>query len=225
MRSFRRPLLFLAKLAAGLAMLGALSSALLYTALHSNQEASSRALGSFLDNRQALRPADLIYVLGGDYLTRVPYAATLLKEGYAPRIVIPREDMGQRRDDGLFTQEHFTDASMRILAEHGVASGAVLELRTLSGVNSTSSEIQALASLVTALGNVRSVLIITSPYHCRRASYTAARMLPGDVDVQIAAAEVPTWNLQNWWLHPVGRTTVREEYLKLIYYWFRFALG
>lgn len=225
MRSLRRPLLLLAKLGLWLGALGALALGLLYAALHSNQEAPSRALGAFLDNRQPPRPADIIYVLGGDYLTRVPYAASLLQEGYGPLIVIPREDMPSPGQPGPFAQEHFTDASLRILAEHGVSRAAMMELRTPGGVSSTSSEIRALARLVAALGNVRSVLIVTSPYHCRRVSYTAARMLPGEVDVQVAAAELPRWNLQNWWLDPVGRSTVREEYLKLIYYWFRFVLG
>lgn len=179
------------------------------------------ALGSFLSIHDEIAPADIIYVLGGDYERRAPFAARLFKSSLAPRVVIPRETM----PPGATRDSHFSDVTVRLLAEAGVPENAVFMWRVDRGVSSTADEMRALALYTQTFPQTTKVVIVTSAYHTRRAQYTAERMLPSRVTVQTAGVESSPWNLQNWWLNPVGRRTVWDEYKKLLYYYPRYLFG
>jgi uncharacterized SAM-binding protein YcdF (DUF218 family) len=188
-------------------------------------EATMLAWGRFLAPREEAGRADLIYILGGDYIRRVPYAAGLFAGGAAPRIVIPREKMGGGDRSLPGAQEHFSDASERILRQAGVPAGAILQWTYQGGVTSTAEELRALEVYVETFPEVSSVIIVTSDYHTRRAGYTARRMLPGRVAVTVLGADNDGWTVENWWRHPMGRRTVHDEIVKLAYYSLRYVFG
>lgn len=172
--------------------------------------------------------SDLIYVLGGDYLVRVPFAAELYKLGYGQKVVVPFERMplaDKQLPAGDARQEHFTKASLRILQEHEVPAGDVEEWAWANGVGTTAEEIDALRGYVLAHPEVQSVVIVTSGYHMRRTHYVARRKLPWRVHIAVSGIDGPEWNANNWWLHPIGRTTVREECVKLLFYIPRYLFG
>ncbi|GAB4373099.1 MAG: hypothetical protein OHK0021_15300 [Bryobacter sp.] len=182
-------------------------------------------IGNFLWTQEEPLPADLICILGGDYLRRAPLAAQLYSEGFATKILVPREDMGWKGNQAANGQEHFSDATLRILREKGVPETALVDWKVKSGVTSTAEELRALAIYADLFPDVRRVLIISSHYHTRRISYTAGRVLPSRLDYRVLGAPVEQWSLASWWAHPVGRQTIREEYLKLFYYLPRYLFG
>ena len=180
-----------------------------------------QAAGEFLWVREELKAADVIYVLGGDYERRIPLAAQLYRRGLAPKIVIPREDMGP----DLGEREHFTDISLRLLREAGVPSSALFDWKVGSGVESTADEMKALALYVKLFPAARQIIIVTSDYHTRRALYTANRFLPAGASAQIAGASNGRWRMELWWMSAAGREAVFAEYKKLVYYVPRYFLG
>ncbi|MDL5050769.1 YdcF family protein [Oscillatoria amoena NRMC-F 0135] len=178
-----------------------------------------RLISSLLWRQDPPQPADALYVLGGDYLVRIPFAASLYKLGYAQFVILPREP------EQFYNQEHFTDASIRILKEQGVAEENIEEYQWQSGVTSTASEMEALRNYLAGRPDLRSIIIVTSGYHSGRALYTARRRLPSGLSIQVAGVDGQTWNSGNWWLDPAAKAAVLEEFRKYLYYVPRYLFG
>jgi uncharacterized SAM-binding protein YcdF (DUF218 family) len=64
---------------------------------------------------------------------------------------------------------------------------------------------------------IRSVVVVTSPYHQRRAFWTARKTLRG-VEVLSQSADPAGWKPDGWWKTRWGRRIVFGEYARLAYY-------
>lgn len=82
--------------------------------------------------------------------------------------------------------------------------------------HSTYEEIEAVAPILRAEG-IRSVALVTSPYHQRRAWLTARKGWPG-VAIRNRPAEGSTFSVSGWWKDPRRRAWVLSEYRKIAYY-------
>jgi len=89
-----------------------------------------------------------------------------------------------------------------------------------SPIDSTENEAIALRKYAEA-NEVRSVLIVTSPYHSRRALRTFRRVLANSgmtVGLEVAnGGQIP--KPATWWLSLRGWQLVPTEYVKMAYYW------
>jgi uncharacterized SAM-binding protein YcdF (DUF218 family) len=67
---------------------------------------------------------------------------------------------------------------------------------------------------------IRSVVVVTSPYHQRRAAWAARRTL---VNVRVISrpADPSSWRPEGWWKTRRSRRIVLGEYAKLVYYGLR----
>lgn len=193
-------------------------SLVLWLGIEAKQPDICRISANLVQEHGELAISDIIYVLGGDYLNRVPRAVELYRKGWAPRIVIPRENMPERAQDSNKGPEHFTTVSLRMLTAAGVPPESVEEWVIGAGVSSTAEEAKALRLYLETHSRVQSVIIVTSNYHTRRAGYTARRMSPGGARIFMDGVPPAGWDLDSWWKDPVGYATVRSEYLKLLYY-------
>jgi uncharacterized SAM-binding protein YcdF (DUF218 family) len=74
--------------------------------------------------------------------------------------------------------------------------------------------------------NLKSVLVVTSPYHTRRSLATFRQVLEGaavSVGVVPASATSPA-RPPRWWATPYDRAYVRYEWAAVFYYWFRYGV-
>lgn len=171
-------------------------------------------IGDFLVVQDALQPADVIHVIAGeDY--RTDYAIELYKKGYGNKLFFTG---GWCK---LHLYNHGQHAKERALAQ-GVPMDAIAF--DDSKVMSTYMEAERLQEWI-ALGPaaVRSVIVVSDPFHMRRARWTYRRIL--DDPIQIQMAPVPfelTPYQRNWWKDPDSRKNVQEEYTKFIYYLLRY---
>jgi uncharacterized SAM-binding protein YcdF (DUF218 family) len=164
-------------------------------------------IAEFLTARDPLERADFIYLLGGDYEQRSPVAALLFQLGWSPLIVITREQSGSESSSGA--GGNFTDITRRILYANGVPAAAVLELIPATLANSTADEARALRTFIDSRP-ARSLIIVTSPIHCRRARMMMRRILRGrNVDVRVEPAEQ---------IRPASADEIRKEFAKYLYY-------
>jgi uncharacterized SAM-binding protein YcdF (DUF218 family) len=70
---------------------------------------------------------------------------------------------------------------------------------------------------------VRSVIVVSDPFHMRRVRWTYQKVFGGSIQVQMAPVPFDLTPFQRtWWNHPQSRQNVREEYAKLVYYLFRY---
>jgi uncharacterized SAM-binding protein YcdF (DUF218 family) len=170
--------------------------------------------------RADLQQADAVVVLGGSstYVERTRVAAKLFKEGRAPKIILTND--GQQ---GGWSQEEqrnpfFVERAAKELEAAGVPAGNIEVLPQL--VKSTYDEARLLRGY-SVEHRLRSVLIVTSAYHSRRALWTLRRVFEGsgiELGIESPPAGWQTPAPATWWLHPRGWRFVAGEYVKLVYY-------
>jgi uncharacterized SAM-binding protein YcdF (DUF218 family) len=165
--------------------------------------------------------ADAILVLGGSatYIERTQKAAELYKMGIASRVFLT--DDGERAGWSKTEQRNtpYFELARRSLTSHGVPEEAI---KILPGeVTGTDWEARAL-SLEIDVGGLKSVLLVTSAYHSRRALWTFERFLAGK-NIVVGLEHAPTGEQtpapRSWWLSPRGWQMVAGEYVKSAVYW------
>ena len=151
-----------------------------------------------------MEKADALIVLGGEPVARPFEAARLYKEGVAPRVFV--------------TGIGDAGANSRILIKEGGPSSAItVESKAIT----TYSNAMLLKPLLEA-GRVRSALIVTSPFHTRRALATFRKVIP-DVRFGVVDASI------GWWKTPQGRGDINRfatiEFLKTAEYWLLYGVS
>ena len=176
-------------------------------------------LGKYLVVQHPATKSDLIVCLAGGDVERGLASAELFAKGLAPRIFIAREPI----PDGLETLKQkgiaypeSVDLAMMIFKGLGVPETAVI--RGDRPVQSTFEEAERVGALIKEK-KYRSLILVTSPTHSRRAWLTFRQVIP-DKDFRITVIPTPysKFRAEDWWK---TRRYVREvilEYQKLIYY-------
>ncbi len=166
------------------------------------------AAARFLVTEDPLAPADAAVVLAGDPdYERTATAARLVLSGQARLLVLT----GGERGPG---------DSAASLRDRALALGVPAErIRSEATSHSTHEAMVALAPLLRTEG-ARSVIVVTSPYHQRRAAAAARRAWPG-IAVRSWPASPTAWKAEGWWRDGARRRVVIGEYVKLAYYWAR----
>ena len=177
-------------------------------------------VANYLIVSDKLQSADILFLLNGDYNTRPFYASDLYKQGLAPTIVIARSENTPAVDLGLVRND--TDIAVGVMEKLGVPAGKIIVLPIPGGVTSTFDEAGALKQYLDANG-VHSIILITSAFHTRRAKWIFDRELAGlPVRLEMAAAPYHGFDATNWWRSEDGLITLNNEYIKLIFYFFKY---
>lgn len=164
--------------------------------------------------------ADAIVVLSGSATLneRTRHAAQLYSQQRSPKILLTTDN----RQGGWSSKEqrnpYFHEIAITKLKSLGVPEASIEVVEP--PVSSTWDEAELLADYCKT-HNLRSLLIVTSSYHSRRALWTFRTLLRNSATV-VGLDPVPT-GIQTpapatWWLHIRGWELIFVEYLKLIYY-------
>lgn len=171
-----------------------------------------------------LERADAIVVLSGSaaYLERTQLAAQLFREGRAARIVLTNDGIQGGWSQAEERNPFFIERAAMDLQSAGVPSANIESLAPV--MRSTYEEARLLREYTQARG-LRSLLVVTSGYHTRRALWIFRRVFEGSgVHVGIApvapGAETPA--PATWWFHADGWRWVAGEYVKIVIYRFRY---
>lgn len=165
----------------------------------------ARALGHALIRQDRMEEGSAIVVLGGDVHRRAPHAALLWRMGLAPLVVTVGGTAGQ----GELAE---SAKSARVLVQEGLPASAIRVLD--DDAPSTQEEAQAIARLAAAEGWTR-LLVVTSPYHTRRAGALLDAAAPG-VEVRMMPSPLDPYDPDGWWRDPVSRRRVRNELAKYL---------
>jgi uncharacterized SAM-binding protein YcdF (DUF218 family) len=171
-----------------------------------------------------LEHADAVVVLSGSqaYVERTRRAAQLFHEGRAAKIILTNDN--QRGGWSVEQQSNpfFIERAAAELKAAGVPEAAIEMLP--QQVTSTHEEASLLREYATA-HDLRSLLIVTSAYHSRRALWTWHNVF-AESGVQIGLDAVAPGNQTprpaTWWLQARGWPMVAGEYFKLVYYRFHY---
>jgi uncharacterized SAM-binding protein YcdF (DUF218 family) len=181
------------------------------------REPIALAIGDFLVVRDELQPADLIHVIAGED-DRTNFAIQLYKQGYGKQIFFTG---GWCTSQNFYYGQHGRELAL----EQGVPSEAIAI--DDSRVTSTYSETVRLKEFISQSPvAVRSVVAVSDPYHMRRARWTTRRLLDEEIRVQVALVpfEVSPYQ-RRWWTDEESMQYVKNEYLKMLYYYARYQLS
>lgn len=161
------------------------------------------ALGRFLVHEDDLAKSDAVVVLntGVEIYPRLMQAAEIYRGGWAQQVVVN----GNRKSDELRKLENmgfepgcpWYENHFRILSLLGVPRQRI---RAISAENAydTISEAVAVGEKLADSG-IRSVLIVTSKYHSRRAGYIWKRLFGERLSVRMVAAQSDPFAAGGWW--------------------------
>jgi uncharacterized SAM-binding protein YcdF (DUF218 family) len=134
--------------------------------------------------------ADALLLLGDDnfYADRATHAAELIRHGVASLVVAS----GRRLRPGAA----IADLQEHDLIERGVPKDKII--RFSHDADSTLEEAGALARLCSER-HLRSVIVVTSNYHARRARYIFNKVFPPAIAVSVAGAHDGDFDPEHWW--------------------------
>jgi len=134
--------------------------------------------------------ADAIIVLSDDnfYADRATHAADLYRHGMAPIVVAS----GRR----LRPYAGIAELMEHDLIERGVPKDKIV--RISHNAENTREEAQALAQQALER-KWRSVIVVTSNYHTRRARYIFLHVFPAQTQVRVSGAQDGDFDPQHWW--------------------------
>jgi uncharacterized SAM-binding protein YcdF (DUF218 family) len=160
---------------------------------------------------------DAIVILGGESegYSRTQHAVDLFNQGYAPRVVFSG---GTMRDFGLACSS--AQLSLEAAQGLGLPENAVV---ISYEAQSTYDEAVNLARLAGEQG-WRSLLVVTTPFHTRRAARTFRTLMPA-LSISVSAAPDPRFDASHWWRTEEGLVTVVNEVLKLLFYWAKYEIS
>jgi uncharacterized SAM-binding protein YcdF (DUF218 family) len=172
-----------------------------------------------------LASADVIVVLSGSgtYVERTQKAAELYRQGRAPLVFLTDDHQRGGWSSALQRNPYFVERATDRLIEQGVPAE---KIRIVPGwASSTHDEALLVKDYATAQG-LRSVLVVTSAYHSRRALRSLRQTFAGTGTAVGLEPVPPGWQTPSpafWWLQFKGWPSVGGEYVKLIYYWLRYG--
>jgi len=162
-------------------------------------------VGHWLDLSDPLGHADAIVAISGDTGARAESAIALWKQGYAPVLIF---------SGGSSDPESV--ASAELMKRAAVAAGVPANAIIVEGSSATTEEnAQRVAELMKTAG-LRSAILVTSPYHQRRAALLFEREFDrAGLSFRNHPADDPDWDANLWWTSEPSRSLTLVELAKL----------
>lgn len=153
-----------------------------------------------------LKAGGIVVLTGGT--ERVPAGLDLLQNGFAPRLLISGVD--PRTGPESIIQNHPVKAKMDCCITLGVFA------------EDTHGNAKEAAGWVKK-HNLKSLIVVTSNYHMRRALLEFHQAMP-DTPLHHVAVNPPTAHIGEWWAFPGTASLMMEEYNKLLLAFVKAAL-
>jgi uncharacterized SAM-binding protein YcdF (DUF218 family) len=172
--------------------------------------------GQVLVVSDSLQKSDAIVILASNRIERTYEAAMLYRAGLAPVIVVSNaydggeSALSERLGVSLPGQ---IDLQRMALNQLGLGEEAIEELP--GRPSSTFQEAELLARLARERRWKR-VIVVTSPYHTRRARMYMKRAADGGYEIIVRASRFEPVSPQ-WWRHPIQRIDVVLEWMKFAF--------
>ena len=175
------------------------------------------ALGAYLMVQDNLHPADVIHVIAGDDY-RTYYAIRLFKQGYAKKLFFTG---GWCTKHNYFHGQH----ALQLALDAGIPREAISF--DDSDVLSTYDEVMLLDKyLKEQQPSFQSVIVVSDAFHMRRAQWTYRKIFGKSYSIILAPVPIAQTRFKiNWWTDYASTSYVKEEYIKIVYYFFRYQLN
>jgi uncharacterized SAM-binding protein YcdF (DUF218 family) len=164
-------------------------------------------LGYYLSPQDKLTKADVVVAIsGGDTEARTTEAVRLYKQGLASHVIFS----GAALD---VSSPSNAAAMAKIATRQGVPAAAIELDEAAANTRQNASGVAAIVEK----HHYRSVILVTSPYHQRRASIVFKRALGGDIALINHSSPDLTWRRSHWWATAYSQNLTLSELQKVIY--------
>jgi uncharacterized SAM-binding protein YcdF (DUF218 family) len=163
--------------------------------------------GKYLYYKDEMKPADVIVVLAGEETERVEHGVELFKEGWARRdkIILAGGPLVWK----------YTWASL--MKEQAIFLGVPKDAILLEDRSRTTEEDARFTKEIFKKYGYKSCILVTSPYHSRRATKIFREVMADKITVISAPAEKSWFSFDEWWERRRDRAKVLDEYSKFIW--------
>ncbi len=164
-------------------------------------------LGFYLSPQSNLVKSDVIVAIsGGETKSRTLEAVRLYKDGWAPKLIFS----GAALDPNSVSNAK----AMQIIAEQEGVSSADISIEENSA--NTFQNAQGVAKIVNDREWKR-IILVTSPYHQRRASIVFGRAMGPNVAILNHSTTDQTWRRSHWWATPFSQQLTISELQKTLF--------
>lgn len=165
------------------------------------------SLGFYLSPQSTLVKADTIVAIsGGDTAARTTEAVKLFNEGWAGHIIFSGAALDPNSPSNAATMAAAAEAQ-------GVPRGAIDLDEAAANTRQNASGV----ATIMARKNFNSMILVTSPYHQRRADITFRRAVGPSVAIIDHSTFDKAWRRSNWWATQFSRNLTLSEIQKVIY--------
>ena len=166
-------------------------------------------IGFFLSPQSQPSDADLIIeISGGETKQRTAEAVRLYDQGFAKTILFS----GAAAD----TSGPSNAAAMKADAvAHGVPADAIM----IEEESATTTENALRTAPILKSMHAKTIILVTSPYHQRRANLNFRKILGSDITILNHSATDSAWRKSTWWQHPGTFGLTMDELQKTAYVW------
>jgi uncharacterized SAM-binding protein YcdF (DUF218 family) len=171
-------------------------------------------VGWFLAPQDPLVKADAIVAISGDEGDRLKTAIRLHKDGWAPLILFS----GAAHDPQ-------SPSNAQTMQREAVAAGIDASLILMEETSRSTFENARHSAQIIRQRRLKRIILVTSPYHQRRANLEFRRALPPEVQIVNHSAIDGEWRRSRWWLTPRGWFLTATETPKLVAGWLGLRLG
>lgn len=162
--------------------------------------------GFYLSPQQDSKPADAIVVVsGGQTTTRAQKGIELYEADMAPKLIFS----GAAIDDG--------PSNAREMKRQALADGVPPSAITIDEVSQNTYENAEGTKKLLEQTGAKSIILVSSPYHLRRAKITFEKVLGPDYTVIPVASFDNRWSKSAWWSNPFGLRITISELFKVFY--------
>lgn len=166
-------------------------------------------LGEYLTPSDTLTRSDAVVVLSGGGPDRVQWGIKLYKDAWAPRLVLVGAALDKSGPSNA-------EAMRKIALQAGVPDTAIF----LEEESTNTFENATFGKAVLDSFGAKTIILVTSPYHQRRAYETFKKVYEKEeFTITNSPSGYSTWNSKQWWAKPASADITVSEILKII--WFK----
>jgi len=175
-------------------------------------------IGNWLVYESDLEKSEIIIVFSGAPSERSLKAAELWKKNWAPKILCTGEVVPEALSI-LKMNRTEAELSAEILYQQKVDSNAISILK--SGT-STKEESEAILEYLLK-NNIKSCILVSSKFHTRRIYRIFYGLFKkNNIKLIIQGADSQEFNENKWWKDEQGLIFVNNEYMKILYYFYKY---
>ena len=180
-----------------------------------------RGIGNYLIAEDTPPQSDVMFVLGACTFERAAAAVVEYKKGNIKEVVPTGEIVSQTLL--AIDLDSITDADLSRISmiKQGMDSTVIHPLR-----EGTSTFEEAKAALKYCKSkNYKNIVVLTSKHHTRRSKKVFDFVFKGtDIHIYFRGSNPLDYETDNWWKQESGLIFVNNEYLKLVYYKWKYGI-